>query len=348
MLSKGESLLLFFSAIVVLSYAFYIYSYGHQLQMLECPPKSGRANDSGNYINYMEFLIGEGEGVYEWFRFRLFYPLLTIPIYLLFPREEAFLFLPILSSILTPLVIFKLSLLSGLSRLRSYLASIVLLFSSLFAFHSSVMLANIPALFFSLLFLLFWIRERRGDEWKAGLSILVSLLTREATFTVFLAALAADIIRGRLKKRRWFVLPSLAALLMAPYIFSFLEFHYSEYPQVYPETSHFFLQEPGTFFDTLLLSSGLLLFPALLRLRSLKKSSPDFIFLLVFLFNCMMQAGFIMHRRYWLASVPSLLILASKELEERTTPLQTFIFFLVLLLFDRSYSVIALAASIIL
>ena len=273
--------------------------------------------------------------IYDFMIFqRPFYILLSFITYSIYPSSYSPIAISVLSAILLPLVVFRLSQEFGFNKETAALASGAIIFSTPFAVYSFHFLTDMPALLFAFLTVLFWRLYETGKTSQLAFDIVASLamLIRESNVIIFIAILISEFRRD--KKLRQHILPS-AILIYFTILMSLIYFVYT------PTTT---AEKLGLFTRLLFMlklfpvAFSTLLFPTIIGLdqKSLFSSfSKDLILLNSALFAAIATADV----RFWYTSFPAILYLAMKGLEKlKLTDGEKLAYISVLVLADAHFS----------
>jgi hypothetical protein len=173
--------------------------------------------DSNRYYAYAKTLAGMGEEVYK--PFRPVYPFISSLFLRIDDRPEFMRILPLFSGILLPFVAYFFFKRTGIEK--PFIATIFLTTNYEILFNSLFVMPDVPALLFALLAMIFWFDEK---DLQASLFFTLSMLTKE-TFAVFLIGAAVfDFAKRRIWKRRYWIIPVIALLVLIPSYLSWFDY----------------------------------------------------------------------------------------------------------------------------
>lgn len=271
-------------------------------------------------------------------------------IYTLWQDPYALLVMPLLTGVLSVGLFYYILRELGLSQFRSGVGTFLFLINKYFLFETGEALFDVPALFFGFVAIYVWLRSKRtgNDKW-VGATQLFALLYRQSNVIVFVSCLIWDYLNGRLKDKKWYVLPLIATLLLIPiYLFHLIGGWTFFTPGLIEVEYHgSIMTKPIYFASTWMIAFGILgiisvigFFCLLFRNKfdfSKKEMVIPIYLALVWLFNF---AWAINMGRFWLIAVLPVIYLSLKMYDDFSYPYLLLILAYVTFI-DYSYSIVA-------
>lgn len=317
------------SLAVVAAYTLFVFFFPEKLEV-KFAPVGGWDVDSGSYFDFTRKLAGEdGGGYFKEMRHRPVYSALAVVPYILTNSKLAMLVPVFLTAAALPYIIFLLFREYGISKETSLIAAVLILFSRVFAFYGAVAMADVPALFFGAVAMLFW---KKKEKTNSAVLTSIAILTRESNLLFLFSQLVSDLKKGRIGQYQ--VLPIAVSLLLIGSYGEFFVRAHTQYSESVPEDAMDLSERVVAVKDTLISTFGLVTLLAVLGwTKNLEMNA-------LFFGNTALQLAWqSVHKRFWLPAFIPLLFFAARWMDglKRHEKIAVAI---ALLFLDPSYSVI--------
>ncbi len=193
--------------IVILFWFLWIFSevlfYGlHSKENSEGEEYSGFTPDSYRYYEMTKYFSGEESNKDIIVERRPVYPLFSALFYIMYPNTIVMLFIPLITSLLSVIYFYKLLELLSFSEIESTIGTIFFTTYWLFTDLSLLALTDVPAFFFELCLIYYFLEYRiknQNNNIKITLFSLLAFLTRPTVLTAIASIFFLEFLKNRSK-----------------------------------------------------------------------------------------------------------------------------------------------------